>query len=126
MLAGNQLDGADGVVVAGDDVVDLVGIAVGVHDGHDRDAQNAGLGHGDVLLAGINDEQRAGQLLHVADAAQVLLELFALVQQLDDFLLGQHVELPFCSILSIWFRRSTRLRMVRKLVSIPPSQRLLT
>ena len=36
-----KLNGADGVVVAGDDVVDDVGIAVGVGDGHDRDAELA-------------------------------------------------------------------------------------
>ena len=65
MLAGNQLHGADGVVVAGDDVIDLIGIAVGVHDGHDRDAQRAGLAHGDMLLAGIDHEQRTGELLHL-------------------------------------------------------------
>src|SRR6185295_16595530 len=38
-LASDQLDGADGVVVRGDRVVDLVGIAVGVAHGNDRDAR---------------------------------------------------------------------------------------
>ena len=46
-----------------------------------------------MFLAGVNDEQRAGQLLHFADAAQVVFQLFALVLQLDDFLLGQQLEL---------------------------------
>ena len=52
MLAGDQLDGTDGVVVAGDDIIDLVGIAVGIHDGHDRDAQLAGFGNGDAAPCG--------------------------------------------------------------------------
>ena len=49
---GDQADGADGVVVAGDDVVDLVGVAVGVDDGDDGDVQLAGLVDGVALLAG--------------------------------------------------------------------------
>ena len=72
---GDQADGADGVIVAGDDIIDLVGIAVGVNDGDDGDVQLAGLGDGVVLLAGVNDEQSAGELLHVLHAAQVLLQL---------------------------------------------------
>ena len=46
-----------------------------------------------MLLAGVHHEQRAGQALHLADAAQVAQQLFALMLQLDDFLLGQHVKL---------------------------------
>ena len=46
-----------------------------------------------MLLAGIDHEQRAGELLHLTDAAQVRFELFALMLQADDFLLGQHIEL---------------------------------
>ncbi len=89
---GDQADGADGVIVRGDDVIDLVGIAVGVDDGDDGDVQLAGFGDGVVLLAGIDDEQRAGQLAHVLDAAEVLLELLHLAEVLHDFLLRQHVE----------------------------------
>ena len=111
------LDRADRVVVAGDHVIDLIGIAVGVHDGDDRDAQDAGFRHGDVLLARVDHEQRAGELLHLADAAQVRFELFALMLQADDFLLGQHIELALLL---------HAVDLVRKLVSMPPSQRLLT
>ena len=38
---GNQADGADGVIVCGDDVVDLVRVAVGVDNGDNRDVQGA-------------------------------------------------------------------------------------
>ena len=58
----DQTDGADGVIVAGDHVVDLIGIAVGVHDGDDGDVQLAGLSNGIALLAGVDDEQSSGQL----------------------------------------------------------------
>ena len=46
-----------------------------------------------MLLAGIDHEQRAGQLLHLADTAQVGLKLFTLMLKLDDFLLGQQIKL---------------------------------
>ena len=41
----------------------------------------------------VNHEQAARQVLHLADAAQVLQELLALGHQLDNFLLRQHFKL---------------------------------
>src|SRR5699024_1474905 len=81
-----------GVVVAGDDVIDLVGIAVGIDNGDDGDVQLAGLGHSNALLVGVNDEHGLGQTLHVLDAAQILLQLGHLQLQLDNFLLRQQVQ----------------------------------
>ena len=89
---GNQANGADGVIVGRDHIVDLVRIAVGVNDRDDGDVQLAGFGDGIVLLARVNDEQGAGELLHVLHAAEILLELFHLAEVLHDFLLGEHVE----------------------------------
>ena len=54
--------------------------------------QLAGLGDGVVLLARVNDEQSAGELLHFLDAAEILLELLHLAEQLHDFLLREHIE----------------------------------
>ena len=45
-----------------------------------------------ALLAGVNDEQSAGELLHVLDAAEILLELGDFALMLDDFLLRKHCE----------------------------------
>ncbi len=53
---------------------DALGVAVGVHDGDDGHADPPGLGHGDGLLAGVDDEDDPGQLLHLLDAAEVLLQ----------------------------------------------------
>ena len=50
------------------------------------------LGDGVALLAGVDDEQRAGELLHFLHAAEVLLELLDLGEVLHDFLLGKHIE----------------------------------
>jgi hypothetical protein len=82
-------DGAKGVVVAGDDVVDLSGIAVGVDDGDDRDAKLAGFGNGDGFVVGVNDEDGVGKALHALDTREVGREVLALALELDDFLLGE-------------------------------------
>jgi hypothetical protein len=54
----DQADRADGVVVAGDDVVDEVGVAVRVGDGDDGDAELARLADRDRLLVRVDDEDR--------------------------------------------------------------------
>ena len=66
--APHQVAGSDGVVVARDYVLDDVGVAVGVDDGDDRDAQLVGLGDRDVFLVRVEHEHRVGEALHAADA----------------------------------------------------------
>jgi hypothetical protein len=60
-LAGEQPDGPQRVVVAGDDVVHFIRIAVGVDHRYDGNAQLARLLDGDRLLVGVDDEQRVRQ-----------------------------------------------------------------
>src|SRR5437667_81931 len=67
------------VVVARDHVVDLVRVAVRVHDPDDRDLQLARLLHRDRLLARIDHEDGVGHVLHALDALQVLLDLAPLL-----------------------------------------------
>jgi len=86
---GDQLDRTDGIVVRGDDEVDLVGIAVGVGDGDDRDVEFAALTDRDVLVVRVDDEDRRGHAVHGLDAAQELLELLALTVEHEGFLLGE-------------------------------------
>jgi hypothetical protein len=64
--AGEQSDGADGVVVARDRVLDLVRVAVGVEDRDDRDAELVRLVDGEVLLLGVDDPDRGRGLREVA------------------------------------------------------------
>ena len=73
--ADHQLAGADRVVVAGDHVVDRARVAVGVDQADDRDPQAGGLAHRDLLGLQVDDEDGVGQALHVAHAAEVVLEL---------------------------------------------------
>ena len=86
--AGEQADGADRVVVARDREVDQVGVAVGVEDADDRDAQLARLLDGEVLLVGVDDPDGGGRAGHLADAAERLVELVALAAHLQQLLLG--------------------------------------
>ena len=90
--AAQQIAGPDGVVVAGDHVLDDVGVAVGVDDGHDRHPELVGLGDGDVLLLRVDHEDGVGKSIHAADAAEVALELLELAAQDERFLLRHGLE----------------------------------
>src|SRR3954469_16544348 len=89
----DQVARADRVVVPGDDVVGLVGIAVRVDDRDDRQAETTRLANGELLLAEVDDEDGVGLALHVGDAAEVLLELLELLEHRDALLRGQQLEL---------------------------------
>ena len=71
----DQRAGADRVVVAGDDEVDPVGVAVGVDEADDRDAQALRLFDRDHLGLEVDHEHRVGDALHVLDAAEVRAQL---------------------------------------------------
>ena len=105
----------------------LVGVAVGVEQRDDLDPQLPGLGDRDVLAVRVDDQQGLGQPGHVADAGQVALDLLPLAGERRDHLLASSSaparRRGSCSSSS---SRSSRLRIVRKLVSVPPSQRSVT
>src|SRR5579864_7067518 len=88
-----QPDGADGVVVARDDVVDQLRVAIRVHHRDHRDAELVGLGDGDVLLLRVDHEERIGQLVHVADALEVLRHPVVLALEAQPLLLRQRAVL---------------------------------
>ena len=75
-------NGADGVVVAGNQIIDRIRVAVRIGDGHDRDIQLVGFVHGDRFAARIDHEHDGRQLIHIAQTAQAPF-------QLDEFLLQQ-------------------------------------
>src|SRR5579864_4022030 len=84
-------DRPKGVVVARDDVVDLVRVAIRVDDADDRNLQLARLVDGDLLVLGVDDEDRVGQAAHAADAVEVLGELALLLFVAGDLFLRQRV-----------------------------------
>ncbi len=87
-----QPDAPDGVVVGRDDVVQLVGVDVGVAGADDRQLELVGLGHADPLAVRVDDEDHARQALHLAHAAERALELDQLLVELGRFLLGHALE----------------------------------
>src|SRR5215203_1222324 len=89
----HEAAGADRVVVPGDHVVHLVGVAVRVDEPDERQAKTSSLTHSDLLLAEVDDEDRVGLALQVADAAEVSLELLELAEHRQALLRGQQVEL---------------------------------
>jgi len=55
-LGSHQTDGADGIVIARNDVIDVVGIAVRVDNGYHGNAEPVRFLHGDLFVARIDDE----------------------------------------------------------------------
>ena len=72
--AGEQADGTDRVIVAGDRVLDLVGVAVGVEDRDDRDAEFVRLVDREVLLLRVDYPDRGRGLREVADSSERALQ----------------------------------------------------
>src|SRR5690606_32028661 len=83
-LAREKAHRPDRIVVARDDEVDLVRIAVGIDDGDDGDAQLPRFGDSDPLFAGVDDKDGIRQLLHIADAAQKAVEPFLLLARSEE------------------------------------------
>src|SRR5262249_33802893 len=86
-----EADGANGVVVPRDLVVDQIGVAVGVDHGDHGDAELVGLLDRDLLLLRVDHEKRVGQLAQPLDAAERGQELLALAAKALDLLLGERL-----------------------------------
>jgi len=123
---GIQLDGAHGIVVARDHVVDAIGRAVGVDDGHHRNAELLGFVKRDVLVPDVDHEQRIRERVHVLDAAETPLELVHLAPQLGGLFLATLVQRTGGGEFGDFPSRLMDWRMVLKFVSMPPSQRWFT
>ena len=68
----------------------------------------------------------SGSSLHVADAVEVLRQLLALALEPQPLLLGQRAVLVVQAAPRSPSGARSRCAMVTKLVSVPPSQRLVT
>lgn len=90
--ADEALEGADAVIVAGDGVIDDAGIAVGVDDGDDGDAEAAGLLDGDGFADDVDDDQGGGHAFHVGDAAEVAFEFGFFAAEAGAFFFAGFVE----------------------------------
>ena len=81
-------DGAYGVVVAGDDIVDAIGVVVAVNHAHNGYLELPRLADSDILVAHIQHKQRVRPTVHVLDAGQIPLQFFQFPLQMQGFLLA--------------------------------------
>src|SRR5213076_3444022 len=93
--ADDETAGANRVVIPGDDVVSIVGVAVGVHEREHGHLEPTSLANRELLLAQIEDEHGVRKPLHVHYSAQVGLELLELALHRHALLRRQELELPF-------------------------------
>src|SRR5215210_835190 len=84
--ARDQGYGPDRVVVAGDDVVHDLGVAVGVGEGYDRYLEAVGLLDQELLALGVYDEDGTGQALHLGYPGEVAPQLLVLAVQREPVL----------------------------------------
>ena len=94
--AGDEFDGANRVIVAGDRVCGLIGITIGVHDGNDRNIEALRLVDGDGLALDVDHEHRGGHPFHVHDAVEIAMQFALLATERGDLLLGQMFPLGRC------------------------------
>jgi len=101
--AGQQRNGADGVVVARNRVLNFVWVAVRVENSDDRDAELVCLVDGEVLFLGVDDPDRRRRLRQVANTTEALLQLDQLALLNEQFFLGETacrvVEVDFFELL---------------------------
>lgn len=60
--AGNKFYGTYSVIVSGNNVIDIVGIAVCINYSNDRNAKLFSFRNSDLFLTRVNHEQRSGKL----------------------------------------------------------------
>ena len=86
---GEQGDGTDSVVVAGDRVLEVIRVCVGVQDSHHGNTQFASFVNSEVLTNRVDDPDRARRLLQGPNTAKGLLQLGQLALLEQQFLLGE-------------------------------------
>ena len=89
----HQVARADGVVIAGNDVLDYIRVAIGVHYRDHRQLQLVRLGHRDVLLFGVENEHRVGRPGQVSDAVEIAFQLRQFAGYEKGLLLGHDIQL---------------------------------
>src|SRR3989338_788477 len=97
---GDEPDGPDRVVVAGDRVGDEVRVGVGVADGDDGDVQPVRLPHRNLLPLDVDDEEAPGQPVHVGQAREVLFQPLKLPGEPLGVLLRDALEEPVLPLLA--------------------------
>ena len=84
--------GADSVIVTGDNIVCIIGIAVGIYDSDNGNTELLSLENRISLLAGVYDEYNGRKGVHILDTAVGLLEILDLLHLLSNLFLRKKVE----------------------------------
>ena len=84
-----KVDGAQGVIVAGHDEIDVARAVIRIDDADDRDVEALGFLHRNRLLADVNNEDRVRLAIHLLDAFKRLRVLLDRASHARLFLLGQ-------------------------------------
>ena len=84
-----QPDGSNRIIITGNDVVDTLGVTVGVNDTNHRNAQLVGFGYRNALVIDIDHEQCIGQTRHILDTTDGALQLGHIPGPHQGFFLGQ-------------------------------------
>ena len=95
-LGCKQLDGTQRIVVARDDVVHFIRIAIGVNDTDYGDVQAACFLNGNRFFGRIDDKDDVGEARHILDPGEVLGEVLALALESGNFLLRAAAPGAFC------------------------------
>src|SRR5262249_28733524 len=74
-LFDDQLNALQSIVVAGDHMVNRIGVAVGIDQSHDGDAEVTRLIDGNVLPIGVDENDETRDLLHCSNPLKVSLQL---------------------------------------------------
>ena len=82
----NELDALQSIVIACNDIVDRIGIAVGIDKSHHRNAEFVRFCNSDMLAAWIDDDQEAWRFAHRADSGEVAVEFDLLFADIRDHL----------------------------------------
>ena len=91
------------IVIARDNIINAIRVAVTVNDTDDRNTQFPGFRDRDTLVIDINDEQGVRQAAHFLDTTKTGLELFQITLTRKGFFFGELFE---CAISSLAFQIS--------------------
>ena len=92
-LGDQQLDGTDGIIVGRNDIVNVLRVAVGIHQGNDRDIQQIRFTDCRFFTPDIDDEEQIGSAFHRPGARKTCGETGDLTTDQQTFFLGQTIQL---------------------------------
>ena len=85
-LLEDHADSANGVIVSGDRITDLVWVGIRIDDCDRWNFEAKRFRHSDLFARGINDHHRVGELIHRTDPLEVASEFLRFATQSSQFL----------------------------------------